>query len=278
MLVYADKDKLRELAKSFYNVSRTLLAIYDANKTCLCAYPDKMSAFCTHVRQSEELTRRCHECDRAALEHCERTHTPYVYKCHMGLVEVAVPIIQNHLLIGYLLFGQFTDSKDRTPLLDGLAEVADAFSLDYDTLEQGVGTLVYRSPAYISSISQIVEMCAAYIWQNSFMSVRQDTAAHAVDLYIRQNLHESLSVSALCAQFHLCRSALYSLSKEHFGCGISDYVMHCRLEEATRLLGNGLPVYEVAERVGIPDANYFIRVFKKQYGTTPKQYGKRMAK
>lgn len=275
MLVYADKEKLRELAKSFYAVSRTLLAIYDANKTCLCAYPDTMSAFCTHVRESNELTRRCHECDRAALEHCEKTRTPYVYKCHMGLVEVAVPIVQNHLIIGYLLFGQFTDSKDKTALLDGLATVADEFSLDYARLAHEVGALTYRSPAYISSISHIVEMCAAYIWQNSFMSVRQDTAAHAVDLYIRQNLTEPLSVSSLCTRFHLCRSALYSLSKEHFGCGISEYVVQCRLEEATRLLDEGLPVYEVAERVGIPDTNYFIRVFKKQRGITPKQYGRR---
>ncbi len=274
-MIYADKEQLQALAKSFYNVSRTLLSIYDANKECLCAYPNKMSAFCTHIRQSDVLTAKCLACDRAALEHCEQTRAPYVYKCHMGLVEVAVPIVQNHLIIGYLLFGQITDNKDKSALLDGLSAIAQEHALDYEQLAQEVSTLVYRSPAYISSISHIVEMCAAYIWQNSFLSVRQDTAAHALDLYIRQNLCDDLSVVSLCARFHLSRSALYTLAKEHFGHGISDYVAACRLEEAKRLLLDGLPVYQVAERVGIPDTNYFIRTFKKHVGVTPKQYGQR---
>ena len=84
---------------------------------------------------------------------------------------------------------------------------------------------------------------------------------------------EDLSVARLCRTFHLSRSALYALSKEHFGCGISDHVQACRLTAAQSLLSEqDLSIAQIAEQVGIPDANYFTRCFKKAFGTTPKQF------
>lgn len=272
MLIHANKEELRALAKSFYNVSRTILSIYDANQESICSYPDKMCQFCTEVRKSDELTRRCWECDRIALEKCAETHSVYIYKCHMGLIEVASPIIQSDIIIGYMLFGQITDSRDRSPILDGLEKKAEQHGLDYDKLVQGAQKIACRSPEYIASISKIIEMCANYIWQNSFLSIKNDTAAHALDLYIHENLDRKLSVSSLCTQFNMCRSTLYALSKEYFGCGISEYISCCRIEKAKRLLRDKMPVYQVAEKVGISDTNYFIRFFKKRTGVTPKKY------
>ncbi len=272
MLIHADRDKLLELAKSFYDVSHTMISIYDANKKLICSYPAKMCQFCNELRKSSTLNARCIKCDDTALEKCDETRTVYSYKCHMGLMEVAVPIIQYDMIIGYILFGQITDKKDKSDLLVGLDTIAHDHGLDLAVLEEGVQKIKYRSPQYITSISHITEMCANYIWQNSFISIKNGTTAHALDLYIRGNLNKDLSVPTLCKQFSTCRSTLYSISKEHFGCGITDYVTHCRISLAKKLLREKHAVYEVAEMVGIPDTNYFIRLFKKHTGTTPKKY------
>lgn len=47
-----------------------------------------------------------------------------------------------------------------------------------------------------------------------------------------------------------------------------------RIEKAKELLRGDLNVTQVAEAVGIPDSNYFIKVFKKQTGYTPLKYKK----
>ena len=51
MLLHADVNKLYSLAKSFYDVSHTMLTIYDVNKQHICSYPNKMSSFCSEIRK-----------------------------------------------------------------------------------------------------------------------------------------------------------------------------------------------------------------------------------
>lgn len=273
MLVQANKEELLTLAKSFYDVSHTLLAVYDPNKEVICAYPDKMCQFCSEVRKSPSLTEKCIECDNRALEKCSETHAPYAYKCHMGLLEVAAPIMQNDLVIGYMLFGQITDDKDKSPLLVGLEQKAALHGLDFPTLEEGIQKIRYRSPAYIASISKLVEMCTAYIWQNSLLSVKNDTTAYVIETYIRDHLNLPLTTEVLCKRFHLSRSSLYAISKQCFGCGISEYVARCRIERAKELLTEEKKsVQEVANLLGMDNVSYFIRFFKKQTGLTPKKY------
>jgi len=45
------------------------------------------------------------------------------------------------------------------------------------------------------------------------------------------------------------------------------------MEQATRLLaGTGLPIHEIAERVGYVSQHYFSTAFKKMFGVSPNQY------
>ena len=277
MLVHANNNELLLLAKSFYNVSRTLLTIYDVNKKIICSYPNKMCQFCTEVRKSPELTEKCIKCDVSALDMCSKTHSVYAYKCHMGLLEVAAPIIQNNTIIGYILFGQITDSRDKQTLLNNLDKKSETYNLNYEVLKDGIQKIKYRSPEYIASISKIIEMCASYIWQNSFISIKNDTTAHFIDLYINENLNKKISVDALCLQFHISRSTLYSISKKHFGCGISDYIALCRINKAKELLGSSeKSIAEISNILGMDNVSYFVRFFKKHTGITPKKYRTKM--
>ena len=70
------------------------------------------------------------------------------------------------------------------------------------------------------------------------------------------------------------KTAVYKVSVAGNGCGISEYIKNLRMEEAKRLLGYGLSVTQVAESVGLPDPNYFIKVFKRETGYTPLKYKK----
>ena len=273
MLVYANKGELEKLAKNFYNISHTMITIYDANKKSICSYPHKMRSFCEQVRKSEALEERCIECDQNALAMCDKTRSAYTYNCHMGLIEVASPIIQNDIIIGYMLFGQITDKKNKELLLCGLDDIAKAHRLDYSLLKSSINKIPYRSNEYIESMSRIVEMCASYIWQNSFIKLKNDSTAQALKLFIEEKLHSPISAKLLCSDFHLSRSALYNISKKYFGMGISEYITKRKISKAKELLKTkNLSVIQVALAVGYDDVSYFIRIFKKQTGMTPKKY------
>ncbi len=52
----------------------------------------------------------------------------------------------------------------------------------------------------------------------------------------------------------------------------TDYLAHVRIQQASRLLSAGVrPIASVAAAVGIPDQNYFARVFRRRTGRSPSE-------
>ena len=265
--------QLKKLAKSFFELSGTILAVYDGKRNFICGYPDRMCAFCEYVRQNGALKKRCFAHDDAAFEVCSRTRTIYKYHCHMGLVEVASPIVKDDIILGYLLFGQIVDREDRSEITEHAAETARSFGLDEEQLCDNLQKIKYRSDRYISAISNLLEMSACYILMNNILSVRTGGLAFSVTEFIKAHLSDDLSVRALCGQFHISASTLYSISKRFYGRGIAEHITVLRIEKAKLLMSDGnCSVSEAAAAVGIEDANYFTKVFKAQVGVTPKKY------
>jgi AraC-like DNA-binding protein len=91
--------------------------------------------------------------------------------------------------------------------------------------------------------------------------------------YIQQNYNQTLTLSKLSEQLMITPNYLSRLFREKTACSFTDYVALQRVEAAKRMLRSGqLKVYEVAEKVGYSDQQYFSRQFKKLTGVTPTQY------
>ena len=89
--------------------------------------------------------------------------------------------------------------------------------------------------------------------------------------YIAEHYREGVTLKQVAAECHINTSYLGQIFKRETGSAFTDYVNAMRVREAQRLLANpALKVYEVAERVGFTDYHYFLKIFKKVTGTTPK--------
>ena len=63
------------------------------------------------------------------------------------------------------------------------------------------------------------------------------------------------------------------LFKKETGMTPNAYLTKIRIETASRLLrSTHYTIQEISDQVGIPDANYFVKCFRKIYGITPTQY------
>lgn len=264
---------LNELAKSLHHITGLKFVIYNASRHILVHEPLTMCTFCTEIRKSEVLAKRCLDCDAYGFDRCDRTGQPCTYHCHMNVQEMIAPIMDKNYRIGYVMIGQFLDYEDRSDLHRLADQTALQFGLDAACLHRGVDELQCYSETYLRSVMQLLEMSASYIWMNQILEINRNSLSYNLSCYIQEHLCDTLSVDKLSRIFGLSPSALYQLSKQRFGCGISVYINRCRIACACKLLrSTDHSIGDIASSVGIYDVNYFIRLFKKITGTTPRRY------
>lgn len=94
--------------------------------------------------------------------------------------------------------------------------------------------------------------------------------------YILWNYSDAdLSIKVIADHVNLSQNYLSTLFRKQTGTTINDFILNIRTEKACRLLsGTDLKLYEIAEKIGLSDANYLSTVFKKRYGVTPTLYRK----
>lgn len=62
--------------------------------------------FCSVIREDPVFRKRCCRCDALAGLEAVRTGKPYVYLCHCGVVDAAVPVTVGDRYLGAVMFGQ----------------------------------------------------------------------------------------------------------------------------------------------------------------------------
>ena len=97
-------------------------------------------------------------------------------------------------------------------------------------------------------------------------------------LYIDLNLATPISTKDIAADQFLSPNYLSARFHEETGKTVSDFILEKRIKMACKLLKTTkLSIQEVAASVGIGDASYFSKQFKKLKGMSPLQYQKRDA-
>lgn len=95
-----------------------------------------------------------------------------------------------------------------------------------------------------------------------------------VEQVIREHMKDTaLNADLLAKKLTLSRTVLYVRIKEITGHTPGEYIQKVRLKQAIKLmLYENLSVSEVYVMVGISSSSYLIRLFKKYYKTTPKEF------
>lgn len=91
--------------------------------------------------------------------------------------------------------------------------------------------------------------------------------------FIRSNLKENINLKSLSDKACMSTTSFYRFFKRELGMSPIEFVLHEKIKCAKKLLKNPtIQINEVCYLSGFEDANYFIRLFKKHEGITPKQY------
>ncbi len=91
--------------------------------------------------------------------------------------------------------------------------------------------------------------------------------------YIERHYQENISLKQLAVQFYMNPVYLGQLFRKAYDTYFNDYLCQIRLEQSRKLLRQtDMRIYEIAERVGFNNADYFVTKFEKNVGMTPTEY------
>lgn len=93
--------------------------------------------------------------------------------------------------------------------------------------------------------------------------------------YLDEHYTEKIVLDELSEKYYINKYYLTKIFKETYGSTISNYLIAMRITKAKQLLRfTDMTVDEVGSAVGMGDANYFSRMFRKVEGISPREYRK----
>lgn len=97
--------------------------------------------------------------------------------------------------------------------------------------------------------------------------------------YLRENLHQKISLKDICVKLNYSRSFLCKVFKEQTGETLITYYNRLKMEEAANLLKEtSCPITDIASCLGFREVKYFDSLFKKHMGLSPKAYREKSIK
>lgn len=262
--------ELEDLLKSFYNVSKMNMTIFDLNQEVIACFPMHKSPFCRLLNGKKEALSKCIACDYKAMEVVKKTGELYIYKCWCGLYEAIMPLYTYGTLSGYLMMGQVKASEED---INTIISKAYEYLTSEEQAKELLKSTATLTKSQIKSYSNILDICAKYITITNEVDVSSENLAQEVQKYLVKNYKQDISIDFLCNYYHVSKATLNNHFKEEYGTTIHQRLLSIRLNEAQKLLTTtSHSVKEIALEVGFHDSDYFSKAFYKFYGITPTNY------
>ncbi len=269
--------RLVDLLENLHEITRLKISLHDTSGAELYS-ARSLGTFCDLICRLPQGYQRCLACDHHAVSSFTPPYTPVQYRCHAGLIDAAIPITESGQVVATILFGQILDD---TPLEKQWADTRQRCSWypDQKSLEEAFTHLPRLSGKQIRACYEIINACVSGIRLERLMKVSVQTDAEKLELYISENYAQPLTLASISQALSVSKSKLYLLAAQiEPGLTIGEMIIRRRIAAAKQLLKRpGTTIRDVAEKVGIPDYNYFTKVFRKATTMTPSQF-KRQAK
>lgn len=90
--------------------------------------------------------------------------------------------------------------------------------------------------------------------------------------WIDRHCHEPISLAAVSEAAGISESYLSKVFAKESGETFVEYLTRRRIDKAIEMLGTGMKIYEIGEKVGYPNQGHFSKTFKKITGRSPQEY------
>ena len=117
MNINYNTEKINEVLHNFYNATGITIDLLKSDFTKISHTKYDFNEYCKSIQSTPKGKKCCRESELTLLKKCANTKQTQMHICHAGLVDMAMPVIYNDEIIGFIVFGQ-PDSKLSSSDLD----------------------------------------------------------------------------------------------------------------------------------------------------------------
>lgn len=271
MLINYDIEKLNTALQDFYNSTGVNIQFLTSDFMHLISNQSKHNSYCESIQSTTEGRKCCYSSDEILLKKCKESKKPQMHMCHAGLIDVAVPVLYNDTILGYIILGQMKKEFDFTAVEENIS----GLGLDMSQMKEHYSSLSFFDYDKIQSVSNVASMLAKYILLENMLKPNINSNLENVTDFIDKNLDQDLSIQNISRTVHMSKSVLYKYFRNYFGCTVGEYINTKRVEKSVEMLINtDLSIEEISQSVGFTSATYYGRVFSNKKGITPLKFRK----
>jgi len=271
MTVNYDTEKINFALHDFYNATGITIDLLKTDFTKISHTKYEFNKYCKCIRETAKGEKACRMSEHKLLEKCKSTRKAQMHICHAGLADMAVPIIYDMEIIGYIVFGQLRLDNDFSKLESYISSM----QLDKKEMKKHYNKINFYDSDKIHSISSIASMLIKYILLENMLKPNIDENIQKVTEFINDNLENELSVKLISKSVNMSKSVLYKKFHTYFNCTISEYINVKRVEKSIEYLTKtDLSMEDISQKVGFASSSYYSKIFKKTFGVSPLKYKK----
>lgn len=271
MKMVFDIEKVKALLKDFNIATGIRIDLMDADFSPISYNEYENNNYCNLIQSTSTGKKACLDSDIFMLKKCKESKCTQKRICHAGLVDLAVPIIYEEEILGYLIFGQMRDASGSKNIENYIQNIG----LDTEIALNFYNSLPLFDSVKIESVSNIAVLLVKYILLEDMLKPSFDDNIQRAVNYINKNLDKELSVKSISKNANVSKSVLYKNFHKHFNSTVSEYINSKRIDKSLELLvKTDYTIEEISQKVGFLSVSYYSRTFKKQIGISPLKYRK----
>lgn len=188
------------------------------------------------------------------------------YQPELLIMDIRMPKISGLDLCRHIFERKYST---KVMILSGYGE----FEYAKQAIQYGVSEYLLK-PILKEEFEEILEkMLERHFAEEIKKQEKTGDIVQEVETYIREHVEEDLSLELLAGVVHLNPSYLSRYFKDSTGENLSNFVTRCKMEKAAWLLEHTeQKINEIMQRLGYQKSQHFAKIFREQYGVSPKDY------
>lgn len=185
-------------------------------------------------------------------------------------------------LVGRIIRKLVASRRDEGYIKDNLIRIMSSTIARLEAANSDIRPLIAANPSptgevygsfYLSDVENLTAGYLEHLSKQMNSGGRGDEIRRITDL-IQRRYNENLKLGMLAQIFNYNSAYLGKMFKNQMGEHFNTYLDKVRIEKAKQFLTQGMKVYEVAEKVGYMNSDYFNAKFRKYVGVSPSAYRK----